>query len=110
GGGAISVIGFILAMIGPFLPDMTEIVRLIVRVLFYASPISYPLSIVPEQYRGFLLYNPIAVIIENLRSVLIYDSGIEIYIAGPFILLLGMSIILCIWLYSRLGGVIADAI
>jgi lipopolysaccharide transport system permease protein len=47
--------------------DLTFLVGFGVQLLMYASPIVYPLSIVPEKYKNFLLLNPITPIIEAFK-------------------------------------------
>ncbi len=41
------------------------------RVLFYLTPVLYPLSIVPEEWRGIYMLNPMVGVIELHRSLLL---------------------------------------
>lgn len=54
--------------------DIEMLTSAMLRVLFYASPVIYPLSSVPEQWRTLYLLNPVAGIIEMHRSVIIYGT------------------------------------
>lgn len=47
--------------------DLKFLVSFGVQLLMYASPIVYPLSIVPEKYRIFILANPVTSIIETFK-------------------------------------------
>jgi lipopolysaccharide transport system permease protein len=49
--------------------DLTFLVGFGVQLLMYASPIVYPLSVVPEHYRPYLLANPITPIIEAFKYI-----------------------------------------
>ena len=40
----------------------------------FLSPVFYPLTAVPEQYRVFIIANPLTFIIEQARDVLIWGS------------------------------------
>jgi lipopolysaccharide transport system permease protein len=40
-------------------------------VLLFASPVFYPVSALPEQLRPWLMLNPLTLIIEQTRAVLI---------------------------------------
>jgi ABC-2 type transport system permease protein len=51
--------------------DLGQIWELGVQMLFYATPIIYPLALVPEDYRGFVMLNPVAQIIQQSREVLV---------------------------------------
>ena len=47
--------------------DMEILVPLITQAWFWASPVIYPASIVPEQYRMLYYLNPMAVVIDGFR-------------------------------------------
>jgi lipopolysaccharide transport system permease protein len=106
----ISAVSLILSVIGPFIGDISEAIRLLMRVLFYAAPISYPASLAPEAYRFLLWLNPLTVIIEPLREALLFGKGPTVII---FISLLSSALLLsalAAWLYTRIKGVVADVV
>lgn len=47
--------------------DLRFLISFGVQLLMYASPIIYPLSLIPEKYRIYMLMNPVAPIIETFR-------------------------------------------
>lgn len=47
--------------------DLTYFISFGVTLLMYATPVIYPVSAIPELYKPFLEYNPIAPIIEAFR-------------------------------------------
>lgn len=51
--------------------DMEQIWEVMLQVLFFAAPIVYPLSVIPEQYHKIMLLNPIGIIIHYSKIVLI---------------------------------------
>jgi lipopolysaccharide transport system permease protein len=51
--------------------DVGTVVGFAIPVWMYASPIVYPLSLVPEQYRTVYMLNPLVSVIEGFRSVLL---------------------------------------
>lgn len=51
--------------------DVKYVTPFLVQVWMYASPIVYPMSIVPERYRAVYALNPLAGIIEGFRSALL---------------------------------------
>lgn len=57
----------LLASICVWRPDVGFGVPAAVRLLFYASPIVYPLSIVPAELRPFYDFNPVTTIVSGFR-------------------------------------------
>lgn len=49
--------------------DFTFLVGFGVQLLMYASPIVYPLSIVPDKYKWIVLANPVSSIIESFKFI-----------------------------------------
>lgn len=65
----------LLAALGVFLRDIKPIVSgLVLNVLFFMTPIFYPLERVPEWLREALAVNPLAVIVESGRRVLVFGQ------------------------------------
>ena len=61
--------------------DLNFIYRFITSFWMYASPVVYPLSIIPEKWRYALSFNPMVGIIETARQVIFGKSALEpIYI------------------------------
>jgi len=55
--------------------DLNQIWEVLLQVLFYASPIIYPMSAVPAHVQTLLYINPMTLLIEHSKVVLI-DNGI----------------------------------
>ena len=64
-------LGWLLASLGVFLRDIGQTMALVTTMLLFLSPVFYPLSALPEEFRPFILANPLTFIIEQARSVLI---------------------------------------
>jgi len=54
----------------PFLPDLQVLLEHVLRVGFFLSGIFFPLREMPEAVRGFFYLNPMAIVIESYRDVL----------------------------------------
>lgn len=57
--------------------DVKYVVPFLVQVWMYASPIVYPLSIVPERYRVLYALNPMVGVIEAFRAVLLGTGAVS---------------------------------
>jgi len=51
--------------------DVQPIWEVLLQMLFYATPVLYPLDIMPERYQGWVLLNPFAVVIQQVRHAAI---------------------------------------
>jgi lipopolysaccharide transport system permease protein len=67
-------VSWALASLGVFLRDISQFIGLIVTVLMFLSPVFYPASALPENYRFILYLNPLTPVIEEIRSVLYWGE------------------------------------
>jgi lipopolysaccharide transport system permease protein len=58
-----------------FFRDVRFIVPMFVQVWMYASPVIYPLSLVPERLRWVYAINPVVGIIESYRNIFIRGTS-----------------------------------
>jgi lipopolysaccharide transport system permease protein len=64
-------LGFVTSALNVFYRDVQSFLTLFIQLWFYASPIIYPVSLVPENFSGLYLLNPMVGILEAYRSVLL---------------------------------------
>lgn len=106
----IAAVSIFFAALGPFFNDLSEASRVILRVMFYASPVTYPLSIVPPDMLSILWWSPLTNIIVPIRNALIFSSfpngNQYLYFMCISIILLGLSY----WFFNRAGEAIIDVI
>jgi lipopolysaccharide transport system permease protein len=72
------------ASLGVFLRDVGQTIGMFTMVLMYISPVFFPITAIPEEYRPIIMANPLTFIIEQARDVLIWGRepdwmGIGIY-------------------------------
>lgn len=58
--------------LGVYFRDISQFINMFTSLLMFISPIFYPLSSIPEQYRYLFELNPITPTIEKIRSVLFF--------------------------------------
>lgn len=68
---AASGVGMFLAALNVKYRDISAAIPLLVQLWMFASPIIYPVSILPEKYRLIYVINPMAGVIEGFRSALL---------------------------------------
>lgn len=82
--------------------DVTYIWEVIMQAAFYATPILYPLSYVPDKVAKYMLLNPLAQIIQDARHVLVTPKAQTIadFWGGDKLIWgipLGITLIVAIW-------------
>lgn len=77
--------------------DFTFLVSFGVQLMMYATPVVYPLSIVPDKYKSLILLNPVSSIIETFKFIFLghgYFNWLSLAYSTLFMLiLLAISII-----------------
>ena len=68
-------ISWFLASLGVYLRDVSQIIGLLTTILMFLSPIFYPVSSLPEEYRRLFQLNPLTPTIEMARDVLIWGRA-----------------------------------
>jgi lipopolysaccharide transport system permease protein len=95
-------IGAALAALHTLLRDVEHVVQVLITILFYASPILYPASLVPAALRKWVTANPLAWFSERLREVLLQGGGL---VAGDAVAALACVAVFLggMWIFERLS-------
>ncbi len=67
-------LALVLAILQVFLKDIEHILTPVLMLWFYASPILYPVSLVPEPFRALILANPLSYFFDRLRTLLMFGD------------------------------------
>ena len=67
-------LGWFLASLGVYIRDMIHATGIIVQILFFLSPVFYPVSAVPERLRFVFELNPLTAILDCFRRVLLWGQ------------------------------------
>lgn len=67
-------ISFIVSATTVFIRDIGHILGTIVSLLMFLSPIFYPSSAIPAPIRSYVLLNPIALMVEQMRAVSVFHQ------------------------------------
>ncbi len=99
----------IVASFDVFFRDLEHLVEVFLNLWFYVTPILYPLSMVPERLKPFILINPLTPIIESWRDLFMDNAlpGPELLLSVAFAaaaLAVGGAV------FRRLEGAFADAV
>jgi lipopolysaccharide transport system permease protein len=102
-------LGLITSATNVFFRDVQPLLTLGIQLWFYASPIIYPASLVPEQWRTLYFLNPMAGILESYRAVLLRQSPPDIYLLVSAVEAL-VLLIFGYWLFKKVEFQFADII
>lgn len=67
-------LGWGLAALGVFVRDIGQLTGIITTILLFLSPIFFPLDALPPLLQKLLVLNPLTIIIENARNVLLWGE------------------------------------
>lgn len=80
-------IALLLCSLYPKFRDIHHIWEVFVQLGFWATPIVYPVSIVPQKYHTFIFLNPVARIIQGSRQAIIGPPGDFVGLANHLIII-----------------------
>lgn len=71
----VSGISYLVSALYIFLKDLIQVVSILLQIVFWATPIVWDLSAMPENIQKILVYNPIYFIIKGYRKTFIYKEA-----------------------------------
>jgi lipopolysaccharide transport system permease protein len=81
-------VSWIVASLGVYLRDVSQVVSMVTAALMFLSPIFYPVSSTPEEFQLLIQFNPLTPAIEHARDFLVYGKGVPLL---PYLFELGLS-------------------
>ena len=100
-------VGATLAALQTLLRDVEQATTPAIMMLHYLTPVLYPLALIPEAYRHWLTWNPLAYVMQRLRDALLLGSGPQF--GDLWMLLSGMVVaVLGIVFFTRLSPFFED--
>ncbi len=98
-----------LALLNVYVRDIEYLVGIGFSLLFFATPMVYSISMVPEAYRHLFELNPLYTLMQSWRSVLLDGAFVPGHVAYTATVAAAMGIIAWL-LYRRLAGRIGELI
>jgi ABC-2 type transport system permease protein len=108
-------VSMIVASLYPRFRDMAIIWTVLSTVLFYGTPVLYPITVVPETLRHIIALNPLAPLFELARKWVIDPSapgpaaaaGGAVWLIIPALIFVAVCV-LAVWVFSREAPRIAE--
>ena len=102
--------GLIIGLMNVFLRDISQVIPIILQMLFWFTPIVYPVTIIPEAFRHWLNLNPIYPLTDAYQQIIVYGNSPQwenlTNLAVITLLLFGLSL----FLFRRASVEIMDAL
>jgi ABC-2 type transport system permease protein len=110
-----SGLGLLLSVLYVRFRDMSPIWDVVAQMLFYASPVIYVASMVPEQYLDWYMLNPVAALLSELRHAVIDPTaptaaelaGGSVHLLIPLAIVVGLFV-LGTWAFAREAPKVAE--
>ncbi|MDP4028805.1 MAG: ABC transporter permease [Gallionella sp.] len=102
--------GLVLGVLNVFMRDIGQVVPVVLQFAFWFTPIVYSSGMIPENYRGWLAFNPMYHVATAYQNVLVYNRAPEwkglLMVAVLGMVLLGFSLLL----FRRASAEMVDAL
>jgi len=103
-------VGLIAGMLEVFIPDIRRVIPIALQIGFWLSPIVYTVDILPTALQNAQDWNPIAMILQSVRQVILYGSALSL----NFLLLPIAAAMTLLWaliiLHRRIHRALRDAL
>lgn len=99
--------GYLYAALNLVFRDLERMMRIIMQMWLYASPIFIPITMIPERWRFYYMLNPMASILTLWRNVF-YSPQLEWKLYLPPLVISGMVFLLGSMVFRRLQSRFAE--
>ena len=103
-------VSFIFSALNAYYRDVKYALPLIIQLWLYATPIIYPLSIIPERFKTYYMLNPMTGIIEGYRNALVKGIAPDAFYMGVAASGAVLLFILGYFYFKRIEMTFADVI
>ena len=80
------------------------------RLWMYATPIVYPMSVVPDRWRWVLLVNPMSAVVESFRNACFGVGGMSPSEIGLSLAMTAATLFLGLLLFGRIERTFMDTV
>ncbi len=99
---------YLMAVAGTYVPDIRETLRAVIRATFFITPILWPAGRVPQEWSFLVDYNPLAVLVNAYRDLIIEGELPGLESAMWFSLFAAALFVVGLFVYNRVKHNFAD--
>lgn len=101
-------LGIILGVLNVFFRDVGQFFNIVLQFWFWFTPIVYPLTILPEEIRPFMAWNPMATLINAYQMIMVNGQWPQWETLIPISLIAVILCILGMLLFRKRSGEMVD--
>ena len=103
-------LGMIISALTTRYRDLTVLVGFGVQLLMYATPVIYPLSSIPEEWRFWVGLNPVAPIIELFRHAYLGAGSVDFMMFATSFLVITVILFIGIIMFNKTERIFLDTV
>jgi lipopolysaccharide transport system permease protein len=104
-----AVVGTAAASLNVLHRDLKPLVPFLVQVCMYATPVLYPVAMIPRAWRPLVWINPMTAIVEAFRAI-IFHSPLNWLGVAVSIVSFGFIALIALWLFTNVEADIAERV
>jgi lipopolysaccharide transport system permease protein len=101
-------LGIILGVLNVFFRDVGQCFNIVLQFWFWFTPIVYPITILPEQVRPLMSWNPLASLISAYQTILVYGRWPQWETLIPVSIACVLLYLTAMYLFRKRAGEIVD--
>ncbi|HUE89980.1 MAG TPA: ABC transporter permease [Vicinamibacterales bacterium] len=90
--------------------DVRYVLPFLTQIWLFATPVAYPASLLPEQWRWIYALNPMVSVIEGFRWALLGTTVLDAPMLAASVSASAFAVVLGVWYFRRLETTFADVI
>ena len=103
-------LGLFLGILNVFFRDLAQVVPVLLQIVFWLTPIVYPLSAIPEAYKPLLEYNPIYPLISAYHDALVFGEFPEWSSLTAITLISVLVLLFALFIFRRASADMVDVL
>lgn len=103
-------LGMVLGVLNVFMRDIGQAMPIVFQFLFWLTPVVYPVTIVPEAFRDWLVLNPLYHLVNSYHAVLAYGQPPALGQLGMVAFISIVFLVIGFVLYRKSSSEMVDAL
>lgn len=103
-------LGLFLGVLNVFFRDIGQAIPIIMQIWYWTTPVVYMISILPEGYGKYLIYNPMYHIIEAYHSILAFHTQPDLVPLGIIGITSLLLLFVALFLYRKASSEMVDVL
>ncbi len=102
--------GWLLAAIGVYFRDLSQITTSLATIMLFTAPICYPAEMVPEKFRWLMNINPLTIPVETVRALVFAHDAVNWQAMGVYLAVGALMSVFGYFIFHRLRTGFADVL